>query len=115
MWCLGPTKPNPVLAGALHFAECHKNRYLFNANRADIQHLVMQSHHSKRLLAMGYEEDVRLCSQLNTLDVVPVLVNDRVVCAKRQGKANSSSTATDGEDHRPKPMASPKPGGFKAA
>ena len=48
----------------------------------DLLGMLQTSNHGQYLTEVGFKDDLATCAQLDTLDVVPVLVEDRIVKAK---------------------------------
>jgi 2-phosphosulfolactate phosphatase len=51
---------------------------LYQGSRSNIEQAVRGTEHARRLIALGAEEDIARCAELNTLDVLPVLNDGRI-------------------------------------
>ena len=72
--------------------DCHLNDGAFAAQKLyevyqnDFLGMLRNSSHGKYLIELGFERDLYLCSELNSLEVVPILSQGRLV---RYGENNS--------------------------
>jgi len=58
-------------------ASLSMNSYLQNKNR--LSESILECDHGKRLIDLGFEEDVTYCSNLDLVDIIPVYKGDRIV------------------------------------
>lgn len=66
----------PERTDAAHIAF---SQYLHD--RADLTGALLRSVHAQRLIALGFEEDVRACAQVDAVPVLPVYRDNRLVLA----------------------------------
>jgi 2-phosphosulfolactate phosphatase len=52
---------------------------LYEAHKDDILEMLKKSSHGKYLIELGFEMDLQLCSELNSLNIVPLLNQGRLV------------------------------------
>lgn len=54
---------------------------LFEAHQGDLLGMLKNSSHGQYLIELGFEKDLHLCSEVNSLNVLPVLTDGRLVRA----------------------------------
>ncbi len=52
---------------------------LFEAHHGNLLRMLRNSSHGQYLIDLGFEKDLHLCSELNSLQVLPVLIDGRLV------------------------------------
>lgn len=52
---------------------------LFEAHQGNLLGMLKNSSHGQYLIDLGFERDLHLCSEVNSLQVLPVLVDGRLV------------------------------------
>jgi Phosphosulfolactate phosphohydrolase and related enzymes len=54
-------------------------RMLYKSNENCLVETILHTNHGKRLISLGYEDDIIYCASSNILPIVPVLIEDEII------------------------------------